>query len=428
MNRDDLERLDKGQLIELVLRLQRPQRTSETSSKPPSSDEKKNKDRAASKPGGAKPGHAGHFRKPCETPDRTVDYRPEVCPACAAALCADLPAEVMKVHEAVELPEVKPIVTHHRRLGVVCPGCGAAAAGPVPPVVKGSLFGPRLHGLVAYLKTTALFSYERLRRFLGEAFGLSISEGGIMNILKRGAEAFAPGKAAALARLRQAPVIASDETGMRIEGVNAWQWVFAGHDAVVHEAAFSRAAKVARDVLAGHEPRIWVADAYSAQKGHGARQQTCLAHLARHIAYGVEASADASPKRLKRWLGRVFAFARKAPALGPRQIARRRRDLDNALAGILRVEPACDIARGLLAKIANARDHIFTFCEDPANIPVTNNRCERLLRPAVIQRKVTNGYRAEWAARMEAAARTAMDTAAIAGTSRFQTALAAFQR
>ena len=42
---------------------------------------------------------------------------------------------------------------------------------------------------------------------------------------------------------------------------------------------------------------------------------------------------------------------------------------------------------------------------------VTNNACERDLRPAVVQRKVTNGYRAMWAAQGEAAVRTVVDTA-----------------
>ena len=38
-------------------------------------------------------------------------------------------------------------------------------------------------------------------------------------------------------------------------------------------------------------------------------------------------------------------------------------------------------------------------------------RAERDLRPAVIQRKVTNGYRAMWAAQGEADVRTVLDTA-----------------
>ena len=43
-------------------------------------------------------------------------------------------------------------------------------------------------------------------------------------------------------------------------------------------------------------------------------------------------------------------------------------------------------------------------------VDATNHACERALRPAVIQRKVTNGYRAMRAAQGEADIRTVVDT------------------
>ena len=51
MSRGDLERLSKDELIELVLKLQRPSKTSRTSSKPPSTDRKERREQ--SRPGGA---------------------------------------------------------------------------------------------------------------------------------------------------------------------------------------------------------------------------------------------------------------------------------------------------------------------------------------------------------------------------------------
>src|ERR671915_1955513 len=97
MGRSDLERLSKEELIELVLRLQRPQKTSRTSSKPPSTDRKQQKER--SRPGGAKPGHEGQSRRLSETADRIVDHRPDQCPGCRAALGSDLPSEVVSRHD-----------------------------------------------------------------------------------------------------------------------------------------------------------------------------------------------------------------------------------------------------------------------------------------------------------------------------------------
>ena len=74
MIRDELERLSKEELIELVLRLQRPDKTSRTSSKPPSTDLKERRENA--KPGGAKPGHEGHKRQLCANPDEIRDHVP----------------------------------------------------------------------------------------------------------------------------------------------------------------------------------------------------------------------------------------------------------------------------------------------------------------------------------------------------------------
>ena len=119
MGRSDLERLSRDELIELVLRLQRPEKTSRTSSKPPATDRKERREQA--KPGGAKPGHEGHSRVMSEEPDVVVDHRAERCTCCGSSLQEDLPAEVVSVSERIELPEVAPAVTQHRRLAVQCP-------------------------------------------------------------------------------------------------------------------------------------------------------------------------------------------------------------------------------------------------------------------------------------------------------------------
>src|ERR671932_219907 len=103
MGRSDLERLSKEELIELVLRLQRPEKISRTSSKPPSSDRKERREQA--KPGGAKPGHEGHGRTISQPPDADVEHRPDRCTGCGGALQAELPAEFACIAERIDLPE-----------------------------------------------------------------------------------------------------------------------------------------------------------------------------------------------------------------------------------------------------------------------------------------------------------------------------------
>jgi transposase len=423
MGRSDLERLSKEELIELVLRLQRPEKTSRTSSKPPSTDRKEQRER--SKPGGAKPGHEGHSQIISATPDEVVDHRPDQCSCCGAALMADLPAETISLHEQIDLPEVKPLLTHHRRLSVCCPACGTRVVAPVPEAARGTAFGPRLHAVATYLKTFQALSYERLQSALLDLFGLTLSQGGLMNVLRRAQGRFAEGKVRAVSSLRRAQVVASDETGVRIEGSNAYHWVFHSPQAVVHQAAPTRGASVVREMMDGHRPTVWLSDRYTAQQGHGAAHQTCLAHLARDVAYAVEASEDPVPWRLQLWLTSVFALSGQVTTLATATLLAKRRALERQLAGILAAASSCDLTRALQAKIRRARDQLLTFLDHPGLVEVTNNACERALRPAVVQRKVTNGYRAMWAAQGEAAIRTVVDTARLTpGATVFGTILA----
>ena len=101
----------------------------------------------------------------------------------------------------------------------------------------------------------------------------------------------------------------------------------------------------------------------------------------------------------------------------------KKRELERQIDDILTTSTSCSIARELIGKIARARDQLLVFCLFPDEAEPTNNRSKRGLKPAVIQRKVTKGYRAMWAAEYETAVQTAIDTARLAGAGSFQTIL-----
>ena len=166
-----------------------------------------------------------------------------------------------------------------------------------------------------------------------------------------------------------------------------------------------------RAMMDGHRPKVWLSDRYSAQQGHAGAQQTCLAHLARDVAYAREASDDALPLRLELWLRSAFDLASAITTFAASTLAAKRRSLERRLGEILTASTACDVARDLQRKFRGVRDQLLTFVAFAGAVEVTNNACERALRPAVVQRKITNGYRAMWAAEGEAAIRTVVDTA-----------------
>ena len=135
---------------------------------------------------------------------------------------ADLPGETISIHEQIELPAVTPRVTQHWRLAVRCPACGTRAVAPVPQVARQTPFGPRLHAVATYLKTYQALSYERLQSALADLFGLTLSQGGLMNLLRRAQGRFSEGWAQAGGALRRGAGVALDGTGGRVWGANAY--------------------------------------------------------------------------------------------------------------------------------------------------------------------------------------------------------------
>ena len=322
-------------------------------------------------------------------------------------------------YDEIEIPPVKPRVVRHRRFACRCAACGAEVKAPAPAAAMTTPFGPRIHALAIYFKGFQALSYERLRCLFRDAFGLSVSEGALMNMFIRTHDRFKIEADKAKAILRAAKVVASDETGVRIEGTNSYHWVFHCKDAVVHQPDYSRAARVVDEMMAGHVPEVWISDRYSAQQKHGERHQTCLAHLARDTAFAFEHGSDDLPFRFKLWLGKAFDLARAIADFAASTLARKKRELERQLEALLAAPTRCDLARQLQAKIGRARNQLLTFCDYPGEVDVTNNTSERKLRPCVIQRKVTNGYRAMWAAEAEADVRTTIDTARLKAANPF---------
>ena len=423
VEREQLQQLSREDLEAYCLKLQSklglPRKTSKTSSLPPSTDKKAK--RANSKPGGAKPGHKAFHRSMSLNPDEVIDHSPEVCRRCGSAFSGDEAYEVIKTYEQIDLPPIVPHVVHHRRLACTCTGCGATTKAEAPAVAIGSPFGLGIASLAVYLKHFQLFSYERLQGVFKDVFGLEISEGALTNILSRSAQAFTPGYEAALTCLRQATAVASDETGLRIEGTNAWRWVFKSADAVVHVADYSRAGRVIDETMDGHRPEYWLSDRYPAQQKKGRHHQTCLAHLARDIARIRQVGDQKLAKKLKAWMDDVFALSKQISTLTRKAIEERTQALQERVDKLLTWNDPCPETWKVVSKMKNASDQLLTFASAPDLVEPTNNECERELRPSVIQNKVTNGHRSKWGADADCKIKTVVNTAKLRGQNPYHT-------
>jgi transposase len=252
-----------------------------------------------------------------------------------------------------------------------------------------------------------------------ELLGLAISEGALDAAFRRAMPGFDAEVGAILARLRRARVVCSDETGVRIDGQNAWNWVFQNGEVVIHVIRHSRAAGVVGEVMAGHRPVIWVSDLYGAQRGHAEEWQICLAHQLRDCQFAIEAGDAVFAPRMKMLLLRAFVLARRRHRLAESTRRSYRQRLERELDAIMRLAPANRHGQRLRKRYGKLRSHLFTFLNHP-EVGAENNGSERELRPTATYRKVTGGFRSVWGANFFAAVRSIIGTATRRGIDAYQ--------
>src|SRR5271154_1016480 len=343
-------------------------------------------------------------------PDRVVDATLAACPHCAAAFPVAQQA-AQQVYDRIELPPIKPDVTRVRLFGGRCACCGERAIAPAPSGLEpGSPFGQSIAALVVYLHYAHAIGLERLAALMGDIFSLSISEGAISNMLARAREPLLAAATTIRATVTASPVVCSDETSARVCGKTWWEWVFIGTLAVLHIIRPSRGKAVVQDLFGTLQPMVWVSDMLGSQRGHAVQWQVCLAHLLRDARYAVGGGDTAFSAPFKRLLLRAIAIGRRRPTLQDTTLQQYRADLDRRLDRIMAAVPLGDPGRKLRKRIAANRAHLFVFVTN-RDVPYTNNVSERHLRPSVIFRKVTNGFRCEWGAETYAAFRSVVSTA-----------------
>ncbi len=388
--------------------LTRPPKTPDNSSKPPSQGQKQDRLPPSDRP--ARKSRPGVGRTLHPNPDRVVDARLAACPKCQAVFpeAAQTPQQV---YERIELPPIKPDVTQVRLFGGRCACCGERVTAAAPVGFElGSPFGQSIAALVVYLHYAHAIGMERLATLMNEIFSLSISEGAISNMLARAREPLLTAVETIRKTVLASPVVCSDETSARVSGKNWWEWVFVGTLAVLHVIRPSRGKAVVQALFGEIRPAVWVSDMLGSQRGHSVAWQVCLAHLLRDARYAVECGDTSFSAPFKRLLLRAIAIGRRRETLKDSTLKQYLADLDRRLDRIIAAVPLGEPGRKLRKRIAANRAHLFVFITN-RDVPYTNNISERHLRPSVIFRKVTNGFRCEWGAETYAAFRSIVSTA-----------------
>jgi transposase len=442
MSEEELDSLTKAELIRLILaqyeqltklqadyealkvkfeKNQKPPTSSKNSSQPPSRDQKGSLPSGRRKRRHGPPiGHEKHERKFVAQADHTIELRAKSCCKCRADLSSEA-GHLVKVNQITELPQAPAQVIEVRQYAVTCPQCGASRVEEPPAGMEMTrMFGSRLEATVVYYRQEQHMSYARTQKALRDLHQVEISQGGIDEIMKRAGK-WAMGQVERIqATIRQSKVIHCDETSSRIDGANAWEWVFCTLTSVLHVIRRNRSAEVIRDIMGETQAEVWVSDCYAGQmKAPTQQHQLCMAHQMRNLQSVVDTHPRLVwPKAMQALFRYAIQMHHQRNQISPEQfwvqVARVERTCDR----LLQQDLAPPEAQKLQRRYRKYRSCLFVFLYR-TDVEPTNNVAERALRHSVVHRKVVGGFRSLWGTKTYTALASVIDTAELYGIQAF---------
>ena len=356
------------------------------------------------KPPGRKPGQ-GLFRRraaPQQEPTETIlAQAPACCPDCGGGL----EQESEEVATVIDLPpHPQPVITAYRVPVCRCRQCGKPVRGTAPGLAADQ-FGATAHrvgpGLMAAAHALHYWIGIPVRKVpavLGELTGVWLTQSAItQDAMRRAAGPVGAAYEDLRNHVREAPVVHTDDTGWRIGGETAFLMGFDTHAETVYQIRDRHRNEEVREIIPGDYAGVMVSDrgkSYDAEEFAGVAQQKCLGHLVRNVTDVVEGKRGRAREfgvRLKVLLREGLALWHARGGLGADEFRARAHKLDEQLTHHLRNRILRDDDNQRLLDgigLQHDRGHLLRFLETEGVEP-TNNRAERILRPAVIARKVS---------------------------------------
>ncbi|MCY4601296.1 MAG: IS66 family transposase, partial [Acidobacteria bacterium] len=376
------------------------------------------------RPRGQVQGAPGHGRTPRPGLEERVE---EHNPPEEARTCGDCGKPYAAVGaEQSALVEIE--VKAHRRVirrGRWRRTCGCPAspvevsAPPVPRLFPNTPYGTSVWSRVLYERYACLRPARRVGAWLGDQ-GMPVAAGTLADSVPRFVPLFEPLAEAILEHQTAAALRHADETGwrgqsLRKEGrsARAWLWISVGNDAVYFHIDPSRSAEAARTLFGEFQSvTVIVCDRYSAYKklarllGGLVILQYCWSHVRRDYIQCAAGQADLAGW-CEAWLERIAAIYRLNkerlshydPVLACQSAAfdAAQDALETALDDVFvragrELAGLADDAREAkaLRSLVNHREGLSVFVDHPRT-PMDNNLGERLLRDAVIGRRLSFG-------------------------------------
>jgi transposase len=334
-------------------------------------------------------------------PPVNVPVTLESCPACGGKL-AEKRVDFAYITDLPLLPQPK--VTQYRVWVCQCTECGRKVRGEHPdlaPAQYGATahrLGPRAMAAAHALHYQVGIPVRKVPLVLNTLTGLVLTQGAItQDALRRSRGRVGQVYQALRAGVRDSPVVYTDDTGWKVAGEQAHLMAFDPNQATVYQVRPRHRHQEGQEVVPRNYQGVMGTDrgrSYEDQSFRWVKQRKCLAHLQRTLGEVL----DRKKGRARELAERARQLLRLAVRLWEEYHWGSRGEFDRwvpevrlALSYHLRDRPLKDQDNQKLLRMLrryHQRGDLLRFLEEPEVEP-TNNRVERMLRPAVIARKVS---------------------------------------
>jgi transposase len=334
-------------------------------------------------------------------PPVNVPVTLESCPRCGGKLAE----ERVDLAYLTELPPMpRPRVTQYWVWVCRCTGCGRKVRGGHPDLASDQYgatahrLGPRARATAHALHYQVGIPVRKTPLVLNLLTGMELTQGAItQDALRRARGRVGQMYQELRAGVRDSPVVYTDDTGWKVAGENSHLMAFDTDQATVYQVRPRHRHQEVQEVVPRNYQGVMGTDrgrSYEDKSFRWVKQRKCLAHLQRTLGEVL----DRKKGRARELAERVRELLRLAMGLWEKYHYGDREEFDRwapevrlALSYHLRDRPLKDQDNQKLLRMLrryHQRGDLLRFLEQPEVEP-TNNRVERMLRPAVIARKVS---------------------------------------
>lgn len=405
---------DNQKLREKIAQLEK---TSQESSKPPSSDGPyhrrikakpstlKTSNSAGRKAGGQK-GHPGKNKAlvPKDEVNEFKSYYASHCKNCNKALPQDQTANTtgdIFRWQLFDIEPIKPKVIEYQAHTTICE-CGCRTKAQIPAAVLVSNFGEHLIALISYLTSVLKVTRRGVQEFCLSFLNLPICVGSIQKLLEYTSNALEKPVTELEAQLPNEKVLNADETGWG----DRWLWIFVNSVFIYFHVASSRGSQVLKKVLGESFKGILGVDRWGAYtKYHKGIIQFCWAHLKRDFLGVLKIGRQLKAidvilfaKTIERLRERIMAlwYDFKKGEISRSELIEKSKPIIGLIKKCFSKHENSPqrCVRKLARNLLKHFDKLFVFIYYDGVEP-TNNISERGIRPAVQWRKLCFGNRSD---------------------------------